>query len=88
MPKNPAKTFSVYLDEEYQNMLRNSAKNANMSIAQYIRHIVDKYVKSDSGTVKIILNIPTTTLDSSEELNTWLTLKKDAIVNHFKNGSR
>jgi hypothetical protein len=87
MPKNPAKTFSVYLDEDYQNILRASAKNSEMSIAQYIRHLVDKYAKADSGTTKIILNIPQDVLYSSEDLDNWLTVKKNAIVNHFKNGS-
>lgn len=86
MPKNAAKTFSVYLEEEYQNIIRNYAKNTKMSLAQFMRHIVDKYIKAETGTVKIILNIPNDVLQSPEVLEKWMTAKKDAIVNHFKNG--
>ena len=85
MPSNKkSKTFNVYLEEEYQGMLKEYAKASGISVSQLLRNLINKYLKVESGTKKVVLNIPKEVVVDSEELDKWLTTKKNALVNYFK----
>lgn len=88
MPSNKKyKTFNVYLEEEYQAVLKESAKSSQISVSQLLRNLINKYVKVESGTKKVVLNIPKEVIQNSEELEKWLTAKKNALINYFKTSS-
>ncbi len=88
MPSNKKyKTFNVYLEEEYQAVLKESAKLSDISVSQLLRNLINKYVKVEAGTKKVVLNIPIEVVQNSEELDKWLTTKKNALMNYFKTSS-
>lgn len=85
MPSNKkSKTFNVYLEEEYQGILKQYAKASGISVSQLLRNLINKYLKVESGTKKVVINIPKEVVLDSEELDKWLTTKKNALVNYFK----
>jgi hypothetical protein len=85
MPSNKkSKTFNVYLEQEYQGILKEYAKASGISVSQLLRNLINKYLKVESGTKKVVLNIPKEVAVDSEELDKWLTTKKNALVNYFK----
>lgn len=85
MPSNKkSKTFNVYLEEEYQGILKQYAKASGISVSQLLRNLINKYLKVESGTKKVVINIPKEVVVDSEELDKWLTTKKNALVNYFK----
>jgi hypothetical protein len=88
MPSNKKyKTFNVYLEEEYQAVLKEHAKASDISVSQLLRNLINKYVRADSSTTKVVLNIPKEITKDSEELDKWLTMKKNALMHYFKDSS-
>jgi hypothetical protein len=88
MPSNKKnKTFNVYLEEEYQGVLKSFAKKSDISVSQLLRNLITKYLSVEAGTTKVVLNIPKDVSSNSEELEKWLTSKKNALINYFKNSS-
>jgi hypothetical protein len=88
MPRDAAKTLSIYLEQEYQKSYKEYAASKGMTNSQLMRSLIDKYLRSSDESVKVVLHIPKNVCNSSEELEKWLESKKIALVNHFKSGSR
>jgi hypothetical protein len=87
MPRDASKTFTIYLEKEYQNIFKSYAASKGMNNSQLLRSLIDKYVRISDDSVKVVLSIPKDVCDSSGELEKWLEMKKLALVNHFKGGS-
>jgi hypothetical protein len=87
MPRDAAKTLSLYLEAEYQKSFKDYAASKDMTNSQLMRSLIDKYIRNSDDSVKVVLHIPKSVCNCSEDLGKWLEEKKAALVNHFKNGS-
>lgn len=80
--------LNLVVDSRYKEVLKNHAEKRGVSISQVIRDYVDKQLCAEPETTKIVLSIPNTILNNAEGLESWLNQKLQALLNHFKNGSR
>lgn len=80
--------LNLVVDTRYKEVLKQHAEKRGVSVSQLIRDYVDKQLCAEPETTKIILSVPNATLNNVEGLEVWLNQKVQALLKHFKNGSR
>ena len=78
------KVLSIAMDGDFQDKLKNLADAKKTSVSMLIRETLEKYLFAEKGTVKLVINIPKDVTSDEAQLANWLSLKCNAIVNHFK----
>lgn len=80
--------LNLVVDSRYKDILKQHAEKRGVSISQVIRDYVDKQLCAEPETTKIVLSVPNGILNNVEGLEKWLNQKVQALLQHFKNGSR
>lgn len=80
--------LNLVVDSRYKEVLKQHAEKRGVSVSQVIRDYVDKQLCAEPETTKIVLSVPNSILSNSEGLETWLNQKVQALLKHFKSGSR
>ena len=75
------------MEPEIQTFLKQYAEAKNVSASSVVRELIQKYLITDQETTKVVLNIPKKYLTNVDNLQTWLSAKLKALVDHFANGS-
>ena len=82
------KILNVIVEIEQKEILKKYAESKGISISQVIREYIEKQLTAELNTTKIILSLPNDVSKNQESLGVWLNSKVQALLNHFKNGSR
>lgn len=76
--------MSLAIENDMQELLKNSAKKTGMSVSQLVRELVESHldlIVNDGNEIPVILRIPVHLKGDRETLKSWLGIKVDAIVN-------
>lgn len=78
--------MSLSLEPEIQEKLRSHAKQKTSgNVSKLIRELVEKYLVTDDTVIPIILRVPVALKGDQENLQKWLNLKTQGIVNALAN---
>ena len=77
------RNMSIALESALQDRLKDIAQKKNISVSSLIRETLEKFLLSDGNMVKLVMQIPKEITNDRNNLESWLNLKVQALLNHF-----